>query len=120
MHSKVVTQICTLIHLERNNMSKFSTLKSDSRNECDGLNYFPKTKALKTKLKYIHSLLLFQMLRKWTICIFGQKIQVQLLIEVMYKVWCIEVFIFYVMISFEISNYCIIKLCVILHIYILS
>lgn len=54
MHSKVVTQICTLIRLERNNMSKFSTLKSDSRNECDGLNYFPKTKALKTKFKYIY------------------------------------------------------------------
>lgn len=59
MHSKVVTQICTLIHLERNNMSKFSTLKSDSRNECDGLNYFPKTKALKTKLKYIYIFLTF-------------------------------------------------------------
>lgn len=102
MHSKVVTQICTLIHLERNNMSKFSTLKSYSRNESDGLNYFPKTKALKTELKYIHiySLLVFQMLRKWTICICGQRIKVQLLIEIISKVWWIEVFIFYVMMFF--------------------
>lgn len=48
MSSKVVIQIRALIHLERNNMSKFSILISDSRNEIsDGLDYFPKIEILK-------------------------------------------------------------------------
>jgi hypothetical protein len=93
MHSKVVTQICTLIHLEMNNMSKFSALKSDSRNESDGLNYFPKIKALKNKFTYTYSLLLFQMLRKWTICTCGQRIKAQLHIEIIDKALLLEVFI---------------------------
>lgn len=55
MSSKVVIQICALIHLERSNMSKFSILVSDSRNEIsDGLDYFPKIKILKIGHSYIY------------------------------------------------------------------
>lgn len=57
MNSKVVTQICASIHLEGNNMSKFSILKSDSRNESDGLNCFPKTGVLRTEYIYINFLI---------------------------------------------------------------
>ena len=54
MSSKAVKQICTLIHLERNNVSKISILISDSRNEInDGLDYFPKTEVLKIGHSYI-------------------------------------------------------------------
>lgn len=55
MGSKVIIQICALIHLERNNMSKFAILISDSRNEIsDGLNYFPKIGVLKVENTHIY------------------------------------------------------------------